>query len=159
MYIIRPARKSDYENMLSVLETVNMHYVPSEEMHELLWNYCFVAERTADGSIVGMSGWAMTGTDSAKTTLMAVLSECRGHNLGHMLQTIRMVAAYYSGAVRMITNADRPETIQWYINKFDYQQVGTVKKIHEFGLAEVDEWTTLETNLQTFMLGEDNVTI
>lgn len=158
MYLIRPARQADHEKMLTVLESANMHYVPSEEMAELPWQKCFVAEGCADGKIVGMSGWAMTGPDSAKTTLMAVLPECRGYNLGHMLQTIRMVAAYYSGAIRMVTNADRPETIDWYIRKFGYRRIGTLPKIHEFGLSDVHEWTTLETNLETFMQGEKYAT-
>jgi len=142
--------------MLTVLETANMHYVPSEEMTELAWQKCFVAERCSDRKIVGMSGWTMTGPATAKTTLMAVLPECKGYNIGHMLQTVRMVAAYYSGATRMITNADRPETIDWYQRKFGYREIGKLPKVHEFGLPDVWEWTTLETDLKGFMLGDDN---
>ncbi len=155
MYSIRPARKEDYAAMLRVLETVNMHYVPSEEMAELAWQQCFVAERTSDREIVGMSGWTMIAGNAAKTTLMAVLPECRGYNVGHMLQTVRMVAAYYCGATRMITNADRPETIDWYKRKFGYQEIGTLPKVHEFGRIDVPEWTTLETSLIEFMRGEN----
>ena len=156
MYLIRPARKNDYEDMLKVLEPANMHYVPSEEMPELDWHMCFVAERAKDKTIVGMSGWKMTGPKSSKTTLMAVLPECRGYNVGHMLQTVRMVAAYYSGAEIMVTNADRPETIEWYIRKFGYNKIGHIPKVHEFGLPDVDEWTTLETDLKIFMHGESD---
>lgn len=158
MYTIRPARADDFETILTVLEPANMHYVPSEEMPELDWQKCFVAERCADGRIVGMSGWTMTGEDSAKTTLMTVLPECRGHNVGHMLQTVRMVAAYYNGAARMVTNADRPDTIEWYKRKFGYREIGRLPKVHEFGLPEVAEWTTLETDLIKFMLGKINET-
>lgn len=155
MYMIRPAKEKDYAEMLRVLKTVNMHYIPSEEMPLLDWKNCFVAERCADHYIVGMSGWVMTAPDAAKTTLMAVLPECRGFNLGHMLQTIRMVAAYYSGAGKMITNADRPETIDWYKRKFGYTEIGHLQKVHEFGLHDVHEWTTLETNLEHFMRGRE----
>lgn len=157
MYAVRPARKDDYQNMLKVLETANMHYVPSDEMPELDWKQCFVAERCSDKKIVGMSGWVMKGTDAAKTTLMAVLPECRGYNVGHMLQTIRMVAAYYSGAKVMVTNADRPNTIDWYKRKFGYKEIGRLQKIHEFGRPDVSEWTTLETDLEFYMRGEDHV--
>jgi N-acetylglutamate synthase-like GNAT family acetyltransferase len=158
MYTIRPAREDDFAAMLDVLKTANMHYVPSEEMAELAWQNCFVAERVSDHEIVGMSGWTMISGDAAKTTLMAVLPECRGHNVGHMLQTIRMVAAFYSGANRMVTNADRPETIDWYKKKFKYKQIGAIPKIHEFGRPDVHEWTTLETNLYEFMRGENHET-
>jgi ribosomal protein S18 acetylase RimI-like enzyme len=145
--------------MLAVLKSANMHYVPSEEVTELAWQKCFVAESCVAHLIVGMSGWIMTGPAAAKTTLMAVLPECKGYNLGHMLQTIRMVAAYHSGAKTMVTNADRPETIDWYKRKFGYREIGKLPKIHEFGLPDVWEWTTLETDLERFMLGESYETV
>ena len=53
-----------------------------------------------------------------------------------------------AGAVRVVTNADRPETIAWYERHFGYRRVGEVRKLHEFGLADVDRWTTLEASLR-----------
>ena len=52
-----------------------------------------------------------------------------------------------AGARRVITNADRPETIAWYERHFGYRKVGSVRKVHEFGLPDVDSWTTLEAPL------------
>ena len=52
-----------------------------------------------------------------------------------------------AGASRVITNADRPETIAWYERHFDYRRVGEVPKRHPFGLTDVDRWTTLEARL------------
>jgi ribosomal-protein-alanine N-acetyltransferase len=47
----------------------------------------------------------------------------------------------------VITNADRPETIEWYKRHFGYEVVGEITKLHEFGLPDVDRWTTLEASL------------
>ena len=52
-----------------------------------------------------------------------------------------------AGATRVVTNADRLETIAWYERHFGYRRVGEVPKVHEFGLPEVDSWTTLEAPL------------
>lgn len=51
------------------------------------------------------------------------------------------------GATRVVTNADRPETIAWYQRHFGYRIVGETDKAHEFGLRDVDRWTTLEAPL------------
>jgi hypothetical protein len=52
-----------------------------------------------------------------------------------------------AGARRVITNADRPEAIAWYERHFGCRKVGSVRKVHEFGLPEADSWTTLEAPL------------
>ena len=82
MYIYRPARIKDYTNMLKVLETANMHHIPSREVPKLDWKYCFVATNK-EGKIVGMSGWEPVNEKSCKTTLMAVLPECKGFGVGN----------------------------------------------------------------------------
>ena len=53
-----------------------------------------------------------------------------------------------AGAARVLTNADRPATIAWYERHFGYRRVGEVRKLHEFGLRDVDRWTTLEASLR-----------
>ena len=50
------------------------------------------------------------------------------------------------GAKKVVTNADRPKSINWY-KKQGYVEVGSYPKIHEFGLPDVHEWTTLELML------------
>jgi ribosomal protein S18 acetylase RimI-like enzyme len=146
---IRPARlPGDREQMLAVLETANMHRVPSPEMDDFDVGEWFVAE--VEGAIVGVAGYRMLRDGSelvGKTTLLAVLPERRELGIGHTLQCLRMERMRDAGATRVITNADRPETIAWYERHFGYRRVGEVEKLHEFGLPDVDRWTTLEAPL------------
>ena len=142
---IRPARHSDMAGMLKVLKTANMHYVPSEEMPELDWRHCFVALR--GGTVIGMSGYKILGEGQGKTTLMAVHPNYRGSGIGMSLQVARLRAIAREGVRTLITNADRPETIEWYKKHFGYSKVGNLRKIHEFGDPNVAEWTTLRMDL------------
>jgi ribosomal-protein-alanine N-acetyltransferase len=149
-FTMRPADvAADREAMLAVLETANMHHVPSAEMHDLDEGVWHVAER--DGRIVGVCGFDMVrngvGT-YGKTTLMAVHPEARGAGVGLALQELRMGLMRDAGASRVVTNADRPETIDWYARHFGYRRVGEVAKVHEFGHPDVDRWTTLEAPLE-----------
>jgi len=98
--------------------------------------------RAADGRIL-RDGDGLAG----KTTLLAVLPEQRKLGIGRALQELRMDLMRDAGATRVITTADRPETIAWYERHFGYRRVGEVEKIHEFGLPDVDHWTTLEAPL------------
>ena len=82
-----------------------------------------------------------------KTPLFAVLPEQRELGIGRALQRLRMNLMRDAGATRVITNADRPETIAWDERHFGYRRVGEVEKLHEFGLPDVDRWTTLEAQL------------
>lgn len=142
---MRYARSSDIENIINVLAKYNMHHIPSPEMPELDYRFFFVAEDS--DKLVGAAGYKIISPEKAKTTLMAVLPEYRGSGIGEKLQLIRMQAAKSLGCEILITNADRPETINWYKKKFAYKEVGRLKKLHSFGLDDVDEWTTLETDL------------
>ena len=148
-YRIRPARvPGDREPMLSVLETANMHRVPSPEMDDFDVGDWFVAE--VEGEIVGVAGHRILRDGpglAGKTTLLAVLPDQRELGIGRTLQSLRMDLMRDAGATRVITNADRPETIAWYERHFGYERVGEVKKLHEFGLPDVDSWTTLEAPL------------
>jgi len=143
---LRPAVEQDYEAMIDVLRTANMHRIPSPEMPALDWRHCCVA--VIEGRVVGMSGYRVLSDDTAKTTLMAVLPEYRGLHIGHALQTWRMRRLRELGIRALVTNADRPETIAWYKKHFGYREVGRLPKEHEFGRADVDEWTTLQVDLQ-----------
>ena len=134
--------------MLAVLETANMHHVPSPEMDDFEVGHWFVAER--DGRLAGVAGFRLIDGETGpvgKTTLLAVDPAARGCGIGRALQELRMRLMAHAGATRVVTNADRPETIAWYERHFGYRVVGSVAKLHEFGLADVDEWTTLEAPL------------
>ena len=148
MLQIRHAREEDVAEILAILETVNMHEVPSPEMPELDWRTFFVAH--CDGRMVGAAGYKLLSTTEAKTTLMAVLPEFRRDGVGRALQTRRMEAALEKGARTLVTNADIPETIAWYKKHFGYVEIGRLKKLHPFGRLDVDEWTTLRTDLVTW---------
>ncbi len=142
---IEPAAEKDIPEILRIMKTVNMHYVPSREMPELDWNCFFVA--VMDGRIVGAAGYKILSSTEAKTTLMAVLPEYRRFGIGRSLQEKRMAALVEKGIKVLITNADIPETIEWYKRHFGYREMGRLKKVHEFGRPDIDEWTTLRTDL------------
>jgi ribosomal protein S18 acetylase RimI-like enzyme len=148
-YRIRAAAlPADRVAMLAVLETANMHRVPSPEMGDLDVGRWFVAED--EHGIVGVAGFRLLDQDGevvGKTTLLAVDPRAREHGIGRALQTLRMRLMREAGASRVVTNADRPETIAWYERHFGYRKVGEVRKLHEFGLRDVDRWTTLEASL------------
>lgn len=142
---IEPAKEKDIPEILGIMKTANMHNVPSAEMPELDWNCFFVA--VLDGKIVGAAGYKILSPTEAKTTLMAVLPEYRRFGLGRSLQERRMAALSEMGIRVLITNADIPETIAWYKKHFGYREIGRLKKVHAFGRADIDEWTTLLTDL------------
>jgi ribosomal-protein-alanine N-acetyltransferase len=134
--------------MLRVLETANMHRVPSPEMDDFDVGEWYVAE--SGGEVVGVAGYRLLQRDGeliGKTTLLAVDPRARAQGIGRELQTLRMRLMSEAGACRVVTNADRPETIAWYERHFGYRRVGEVGKLHEFGLPDVDRWTTLEAPL------------
>ena len=149
---VEKARADDMAGMLAVLQTANMHHVPSEEMPELDWRCCFVAR--AGERVVGMCGYKLLSETAGKTTLMAVDPAYRRYGLGRRLQTARLHAMAALGAKTVVTNADRPVTIAWYKKNFAYRQIGTEPKVHEFGDPDVHEWTTLEMDLEAWMQRE-----
>jgi 3-keto-5-aminohexanoate cleavage enzyme len=140
----------DRDGMLRVLESANMHRVPSEEMDDFDVGHWLVAE--VDGEPAGVAGWRLITRDGrrvGKTTLLAVDPARRSLGIGRELQRVRMELMRRAGATSVITNADRPETVAWYQRRFGYRPVGTVPKLIEFGLPDVDHWTTLEARLDT----------
>jgi GNAT superfamily N-acetyltransferase len=149
-YRLRPAVvDQDRTAILRVLETSNMHHIPSPEMHDLDTGWWYVAE--VDGEIVGVGGWELQdrgGELVGKTTLLTVKPDVRVGGIGRALQELRMGMMRDAGATRVITNADRPRVIEWYERNFGYRKVGSVPKVMEFGLPDVHEWTTLEAPLR-----------
>ena len=145
MITLEPASEGDIPAILEVMRHANMHHVPSAEMPELDWRHFFVAK--ADGKIVGAAGYKILSEKEAKTTLMAVDPEYRRHGIGRALQARRMQALKEKGIKFLLTNADIPETIEWYKKYFGYKEIGKLKKLHEFGRPDIDEWTTLQTDL------------
>jgi uncharacterized protein (DUF849 family)/GNAT superfamily N-acetyltransferase len=148
-YTIRPmVQPQDRQAMLKILEVFNMHRVPSDEMTDFDIGTWFVAE--IDGSVVGLGGFGFlheAGELIGKTKLLAVHPDAASHGIGRALQELRMGLMRDAGAARVRTCADRPQTIDWYKRNFGYEEVGTIPKLHEFGLPTVDYWTVLEAPL------------
>ncbi|MCR3921080.1 MAG: GNAT family N-acetyltransferase [Firmicutes bacterium] len=145
MFSIRYARVTDIPDILALLRPYNMHHVPSEEVREIDTNFFYVAE--AEGRMVGAAGFAILTAEVGKTTLMAVDANFGRQGIGLALQAKRMLAMHSLGLEKVITNADRPETIRWYQKHFGYRVIGSLKKVHSFGLDTVDTWITLEADL------------
>lgn len=116
--------------------------VANPERSGIIVENAFVAE--ADGTIVGTAGWFPLSVDVAETASLAVDPRYQGLGVGFRLQAARLDAMRRRGFRRVRTEADRPATIRWYIEKFGYQVVGTNPKKHTFSLPDVDEWTVLE---------------
>ena len=149
---IEKAQESDKPRIFQLLEQVNMHYIPSEEMPELTFDNYAVAK--IDDTVVGFCGYKVLNKTTAKTELMAVDPTYRGHGIGYTLQKWRMEQIYRRGITTLITNTDLPPTIAWYKKHFGYKQTGTLEKVHEFGDPSIDHWTTLQTDLTQWFTKE-----
>ena len=143
---IRRARKEDYPLIIDVLAAANMHHIPSKEMPALDLRTCYVA--LSGRKIVGIGAYKMLSRTRGKTLLLAVMPEFRGRGIGRALQERRIGAMRRRGARSVITNADRPEAIAWYL-RMGYRKIGTLKKRHEFGERRIGSWTTLELILSS----------
>ena len=151
-YTIEKASSDDYAAILSVMEPWNMHHVPSAEMEELDLSCFFVARLS--GHVAGAAGYKLISQGKGKTTLLGIRPEFSGMGIGKALQNARLDAMYAAGVKSVLTNADRPETILWYKKHYGYRQIGVLKKICDFSLSDVDHWSTLEMDLDAYMLSK-----
>jgi len=147
--LITNAEAGDGPAILDVMRPWNMHHVPSPEMEALDLSKFFIAK--AGDEIVGAAGYKILSPGLGKTTLLGVLPEYSGHGIGSKLQYARCEAMYLQGVKRIITNSDLPATIAWYQKNYGYQIVGSLEKISEFGSPDIDHWTTLEMDLESYM--------
>ncbi len=143
--IIEKAKQEDRDHIFRLLKQANMHYIPSEEMPCLTYENYFVAR--LNGEITGFCGYKIVSKKKAKTELMVVDLKYRGKGIGYKLQEKRMEEIYGRGISTLVTNSDLPDTINWYIKKFGYREIGKLKKLHEFGDPKISHWTTLEVDL------------
>lgn len=144
-YQIRFAHPGEIPGIIELMRPYNMHHIPSPEMGALDYKCFIVAEQK--GELIGAAGYTFLADNVGKTTLMAVRPDCARFGLGKELQTRRMQILRGLGCEKIITNADRPDTIAWYKRNFGYREIGKLPKIHSFGLDDVGEWTTLEADL------------
>jgi ribosomal-protein-alanine N-acetyltransferase len=100
-----------------------------------------------EGRVVGVSSFVLQADGSALTASLAVAPEWRGRGLGERLQRARLEELRAQGVRQVRTEADRPETIAWYVRKFGYRIEGTAPKKQRFSLETVAEWTVLVLDL------------
>lgn len=154
---IEKAGPNDLPRILEIMRPWNMHHYPSPEMEELDINSFFVAK--VGRKIVGASGYKLLSQTVGKTTLLAVLPEYSGWGIGEALQDKRLKHMHQVGVRKVITNADRPRVISWYIRLYRYKKIGVLKKLCSYGDPDIDQWTTLELNLDAYIRRVDREAI
>jgi len=143
--LIEKAQPEDRPRVFELLEQANMHHIPSEEVPSVTWENYFVAR--LDGEVVGFCGYKILSPTDAKTELMVVDPKCRGLGIGFKLQERRMEEMLADGIHKLITNADLPASIAFYKKHFGYREVGKLDKVHEYSDPGIDQWTTLQVDL------------
>jgi len=149
--LIRKMRVEDTAPAIALLAQWNMAPVqaspsiPQSECDHLELDNTFVA--ILRNKLVGVASWLRIDATRAETVGLAVDREFIGCGVGQKLQEARIAEMRDGGIVQVRTEADRPDVIRWYIDKFGYRIVGTHQKKHAFGLAEQDRWTVLELQL------------
>ena len=149
---IERVAEEDQPGVMAVLKSANMHQWPSPEMPSVDWDRFWMVK--LDGTVVGAAGYRLLENGDAKTTLMAVLPECKGKGIGLALQAHRMRMAMTEGSKIMHTSSDIPRTIEWYKRHFGYEMTGSVQKLHEFGRPDIDTWTSMKTDLREWQSRE-----
>jgi len=150
--VLRGMRADDLDRVRSILAYWNMAptpaspEVPNPELPFIPVDATIVA--TVDGAVVGAGNYVLVGRGRGETLSLAVDPAYRRAGIGTLLQTARLERMKALGVTTVVTDADRPETIDWYIRKFGYRVVGTRPKRHAFGLEGVDFWTVLELDLR-----------
>lgn len=148
---IRKMRDDDLPVCMSILESWNMapclpsDDIPNPERTGIDVANSFVAE--VNGRVVGTCGYIIHSREFAETASLAVDPLFSDAGVGARLQRARLDELHRRGILRVRTEADRPETILWYIKLFGYRIVGTNPKKHAFSREDVDRWTVLELDM------------
>lgn len=148
---IRKMLPGDLDQVMDILAGWNMAPVlPSDEIPEPERSSIDIGNTivAVDGErIVGVCSYILLSPEMAETASLAIDADYKGKGIGSMLQKTRLAALREKGIRKVRTEADRPETIDWYVKKFGYTVIGRNKKKHRFSLPEVDYWTVLELDL------------
>jgi N-acetylglutamate synthase-like GNAT family acetyltransferase len=148
---IRKMREGDVPAAMDILDEYDMAPRTGQddaERSEIRVENSFVAED--GGAVVGTASYIVHDDTLAETASMAVHPDYRGEGLGYRLQAARLEEMRSRGIETVRTETDRPGTIEWYIEHFGYERVGTNPKKHDFSLSDVDEWTVLELGLEAW---------
>lgn len=148
---IRLMRPDDLGRVIEILACWGMAPVgasparPDPERSGLEAGRTLVA--SVQGSVVGVASYVIESERLAVTESLAVDPAWIGKGVGEQLHRARLAALRLQGIEKVRTEADRPQTIAWYVRHFGYRIVGTVPKKHVFGMENVAEWTVLELDL------------
>jgi N-acetylglutamate synthase-like GNAT family acetyltransferase len=151
-YKIRKMTEDDLDAVMALLGEWNMAPVepdennPDPERSTIQIEHTFIAEK--ENKVVGVGSYLLLSDTVAETASLAVDPSQRGTGIGYALQVARIDEMKKRGITRVVTETDRPETIDWYINKFGYKKVGSHKKKHAFSRTDIDSWTILELELK-----------
>jgi N-acetylglutamate synthase-like GNAT family acetyltransferase len=147
---IRKMRDDDVEPAMEILGEWDMAPKTDDkdaERSTIRVDNSFVAEEVETDTVVGTASFIVHSETLGETASLAVDPEYRGEGIGYRLQVARLEEMRSRGIETVRTETDRPETIEWYVENFGYERVGTNPKKHDFSLPDVDEWTVLELDL------------
>lgn len=148
---IRKMAPGDLAAVMALLAKWNMaplqvsRDVPDPERDHVETDNTFVA--VLQGQVVGVASYLPLDSRRAETASLAVDPEYIGCGIGQQLQQARLAEMRERGIRHVRTEADRPEVIRWYVEKFGYRITGSNLKKHAFSLADRDHWTVLELEL------------
>lgn len=152
--IIRKMEMADMDAAIRVLEEWNLALLspvpadPETGSDSIDIENSFVA---LDGeTVVGVASYIVWPKGLAETVSLGVDSRFRGTGIGYRLQMARLEEMRERGITTVLTETDRPETVNWYIRKFGYRITGKRRKKHSYSLPDVDHWTVLELDLGRF---------
>ncbi|MCR4289247.1 MAG: GNAT family N-acetyltransferase [Candidatus Scalindua sp.] len=149
-------KTEDVEPAITLLSKWNMAPLkpspanPNPERNSIIIENSFVS---LDGDkVIGVCSYIVLSKETAETASLAVDPAYKGRGIGYKLQAARLKELKKKGIRVVRTETDRPETIRWYTENFDYRVVGTNKKKHSFSLPDVDHWTVLELDLINYAI-------
>ena len=145
-YIIRRPSLNDWDQMLSILKKENFDNIGGEEMRDFPLKDCFIAVRGEE--VIGLAGYKILDSNTAKTSLLAVKKEYREMGIGVLLQNTRIQYLRNKNIKVLYTNCDNEKVISWNIRHFGFKKTGKIiPKTESYGLLDKNEWVSLKLYL------------
>jgi N-acetylglutamate synthase-like GNAT family acetyltransferase len=145
-HIIRRPCLNDWDQMLSILKKENFDNIGGEEMRDFPLKDCFIA--ACGKEIIGLAGYKILDSSTAKTSLIAVKKQYREMGIGILLQNTRIQYLRNKNIKVLYTNCDNEKVISWNIRHFGFKKTGkTIAKTESYGLSDKDEWVSLKLYL------------
>ena len=145
-HVIRRPRLNDWDQMLALLKKENFDRIGGEEMRDFPLKDCFIA--TCGEEIIGLAGYKILDSNTAKTSLLAVKKKYREMGIGILLQNTRIQFLREKNIKVLYTNCDNEKVISWNMRHFGFEKTGKlIPKTESYGLFDKDEWVNLKLNL------------